>query len=233
MMKRGFVALLSGGLDSSTLLAYLLRKEVGNPIEALAVAYGQRHTRELKAASDIAQAFGVPLYQTHIDPSIFHNAESSQTNYSVAVPHGHYMDESMQVTVVPNRNMLLLSLAAARAISLGYDHIAYAAHAGDHAIYPDCRPQFAWKMAELLHICHFSPIYLETPFLRKTKADIVALGHQLDVPFHLTYSCYEGQPLHCGLCGTCVERHEAFTLAGLHDPTQYGPAAAATPQAAK
>ena len=127
----------------------------------------------------------------------------------------------MKSTVVPNRNMIMLSLAAARAIAVGADGVAYAAHSGDHAIYPDCRPEFADAVAAALRICHYTPIELERPFVDMTKADIVRLGAELGVDFSKTWSCYKGGEKHCGKCGTCVERREAFRLAGVPDPTEY------------
>jgi 7-cyano-7-deazaguanine synthase len=130
----------------------------------------------------------------------------------------------MRVTVVPNRNMILLAVAIGHAIASGADAVAYGAHAGDHAVYPDCRPAFAEAMAEAAGLCHYDPgVTLLRPFIDRTKADIVRLGAALGVPFALTWSCYEGGVRHCGRCGTCVERREAFTLAGVPDPTEYLP----------
>jgi 7-cyano-7-deazaguanine synthase len=149
---------------------------------------------------------------------------SSQTDKSVPVPEGHYEEESMKQTVVPNRNMILLALAGAWAISTKSDAIAYAAHSGDHAIYPDCRPEFTEAMSDALRLCDWHEVKLMRPFLYPTpmsKADIVKLGTSLGVPFELTWSCYKGGEKHCGKCGTCVERVEAFQLAGVEDPTEY------------
>lgn len=134
----------------------------------------------------------------------------------------------MQQTIVPNRNMLLLSVAGALAASLvqvpEYPDkaiVAYAAHAGDHAIYPDCRPEFYESCAETLFQATGGAVTLYAPFGTITKKDIVERGHLMRVPFALTYSCYEGGERHCGLCGTCVERREAFAEAGVEDPTEY------------
>jgi 7-cyano-7-deazaguanine synthase len=218
--KPKIVALLSGGLDSCVLAASLLRKY---DVHLLALDYGQRHNRELRAANAIATALKLPLDVIDLGDIhvAFAGAESSQVGQQVDVPEGHYADDSMRSTVVPNRNMILLALAAARAISIGAKAVAYAAHAGDHAIYPDCRPQFATQMARSLALCHFFPISLETPFLKMSKADIVRLGDELGAPLGLTYSCYVGDVYHCGACGTCVERKEAFQIAGVPDPTLY------------
>lgn len=148
-------------------------------------------------------------------------AGSCLTDQSVPLPEGHYAAESMKATVVPNRNMVLLAIAASWALSLGAERVAYAAHGGDHAIYPDCRPEFAVAMDVVFGVCDWKALSLYAPFLDATKADLVKLGAQLAVPFELTWSCYAGGEKHCGRCGTCVERREAFKLAGVTDPTTY------------
>jgi 7-cyano-7-deazaguanine synthase len=127
----------------------------------------------------------------------------------------------MKATVVPNRNMILLSLAAGHAISIQYDTVAYAAHAGDHTIYPDCRPVFADAMEQALKLADWESISLFRPFVNWSKADLVKRGNEIGVPFEHTWSCYAGGEKHCGKCGTCVERKEAFELVGLSDPTCY------------
>lgn len=214
------VCLLSGGLDSSTLL-YKLHNE-GHDVLALSVWYGQRHAgEELKAANRIAEATGVPYKMVNLVALATVMSGSSQTDFNIAVPYGHFEDKIMEVTVTPNRNMIFLSVAAAYAISSGAEGVAYAAHAGDHAVYPDCRSVFVQAMEQALALCHTVPLILEHPFVNQAKADIVAQGAKLGVPFHLTYSCYEGTPVHCGGCATCYERREAFLLAGVVDPTEY------------
>jgi 7-cyano-7-deazaguanine synthase len=127
----------------------------------------------------------------------------------------------MKLTIVPNRNMLLLSMAAARAISVGADTVAYAAHAGDHAVYRDCRPEFYESCDETIQLATGDAVSMYAPFIEITKTDIAQRGAQLKAPMHLTYSCYKGRSLHCGKCGTCVERIEAFQDAGVTDPTEY------------
>ena len=127
----------------------------------------------------------------------------------------------MKSTVVPNRNMILLALAGGHALSLGFDTIAYAAHAGDHTIYPDCRPEFADAMEKALGLADWKDLNLHRPYVEMTKSDLVSLGDQLDAPLYLTWSCYAGGKIHCGKCGTCVERKEAFELANIADPTNY------------
>lgn len=220
-MKKKTVLIYSGGLDSTVLLAHLLNE--GRELYALTINYGQRHAREIESATRICGL--TPALKAHrvldlsgIKPLL---AGSSQTDESVAVPHGHYTDETMKLTVVPNRNMLLLATAAAWAISLKADTIAYAAHAGDHAIYPDCRPEFVDAMQSALALADWHVLQIERPFITLTKADIVKRGSELGAFMAESWSCYEGKDKHCGRCGTCVERIEAFRLAGVVDRTQY------------
>jgi 7-cyano-7-deazaguanine synthase len=213
------VILLSGGLDSTVLL-YQLR-EAGSEVRALSVNYGQRHSKELESAREVARLTGTEHRIADLSAVSSFLAGSALTSSDVPVPLGHYEDESMKLTVVPNRNMILLSLATAWAVSTKSDAVAYAAHNGDHAIYPDCRAEFADAMSRAISLCDWHPVTLRRPFVDLTKADIVRLGTELGVPFELTWSCYQGTEVHCGECGTCVERREAFLLAGVPDPTPY------------
>ena len=141
------------------------------------------------------------------------------------MPHGHYAHESMKATIVPNRNLTLLSVAAGYALSLLKDGqegwVGYAAHAGDHAIYPDCRPEFVKAAEYAIREGSERIIRIWAPFLRWSKAQIVTEAVDLGVPLGETWSCYEGGLRHCGLCGTCVERKEAFAIAKVRDPTEY------------
>ena len=216
----------SGGLDSTVLLYYLLSE--GHEVSALSVDYGQRHAIELKRATQISEGLRIP-YET-VDLSSINSllSGSSLTSSEIDVAEGHYTEENMKTTVVPNRNMILLALAAAKAISTGASQVAYAAHSGDHAIYPDCRNAFVDTMAKAISLCDWEDIELSCPFVDWTKADIVRRGAELDVPFGLTWSCYKGCKKHCGRCGTCIERREAFCLAGVDDPTDYAEDAPST-----
>ena len=150
---------------------------------------------------------------------------SALTDDSVEVPEGHYEAESMKATVVPNRNAIFLSLAYALAVSEQCDFVATAVHSGDHHIYPDCRPQFlkSFDLMEKYATEGYSKVdlHLMTPFSKKTKSDIVTTGAVHNVPFQNTWSCYKGELLQCGKCGTCVERIEAFAVAEVPDPTVY------------
>lgn len=219
--KRRTILILSGGLDSVTALYHL--RALGREVSALSVHYGQRHRRELAAAAAACSGLGVEfrlidLFAAGIAPLL---AGSSQTDAAVPVPEGHYAEETMKATIVPNRNMIMLSLAIAWAISRKANAVAYAAHAGDHAIYPDCRAEFVDALAAAARLADWHAVAIERPFIAMTKAEIVKRGADLGVPFAETWSCYKGGDAHCGLCGTCVERREAFSLAGVADPTEY------------
>lgn len=216
----GFIVLLSGGLDSSVLAYALVAK--GLAVKALTVLYGQRHAREQEAARAIAQSLNLEhrvVDLTAIRPLF--GSESALVNDAVAIPEGDYAPDSIKVTVVPNRNMLLMSLATAWSVSSHLDGVAYAAHAGDHAVYPDCRPEFAEAMNRAMSLCDYRRQSLLRPFVNLTKSDIVALGAELGVPFALTWSCYNGREKHCGRCSTCRERIAAFAAAQAPDPTVY------------
>ncbi len=210
------VLLLSGGLDSTVLLGELLA--AGDNARCVSVRYGQRHAREVTAAAAVAVYYGVPHEVVELPAAVL--AGSALTGGG-PVPHGHYEAESMRATVVPNRNMLFLAVAGAVAVREGCDRVAYAAHAGDHAVYPDCRPAFADAMRKALDLCDYNPVGLYAAYIRLTKADVVTLGAERSVPFGLTWSCYEGGAVHCGKCGACGERRWAFEAAAVPDPTEY------------
>ena len=215
------VLIYSGGMDSTVLLHHLLA--AGQTVAALSVNYGQRHRREIDCAVEMCRQLGVEQRTADLRGLAPLLTGSSLTDSSVAVPHGHYEEDSMKATVVPNRNMLLLATAAAWAISRKAETVAYAAHSGDHAIYPDCREAFADAMDTAIRLADWHPVRLQRPFVGLSKAEIVRRGTELGVPFAQTWSCYEGGDWHCGRCGTCIERREAFYLAGIEDPTTYVP----------
>lgn len=210
-------------MDSTVLLYQLLN--AGDDVLALSIDYGQRHKKELECARSLCKDLGVEhriADLTSLTPLL---AGSSLTSPEIEVPEGHYAEDNMKATVVPNRNMILLSVATGWAISAGAESVSYAAHSGDHAIYPDCREEFAEGMNHVMGLADWQKVALDRPFVSLTKADIVKLGAELGVPFERTWSCYKGGELHCGRCGTCVERREAFYLAGVDDPTIYADSA--------
>jgi 7-cyano-7-deazaguanine synthase len=213
------ILLASGGLDSTTALYHL--KAEGHEVKCLGIDYGQRHDKELKAAQKIADRAGVEYRMVDLSAIQPLLAGSSQTSSEVEVPEGHYTEESMKLTVVPNRNMIMLSIAMGWAVSLKFDAVAYAAHAGDHTIYPDCRPEFVDSMKQAAKLCDWHQLELNSPFNGWSKSEIVKRAVELDAPLDRTWSCYKGNESHCGRCGTCTERREAFKLAGVQDPTRY------------
>jgi 7-cyano-7-deazaguanine synthase len=213
------VVLFSGGLDSTVLACHLLAE--GAEVRLLSIDYGQRHAKELAHGEALAKELDAPRKTLSLPELGEVLKGSSLTDDSVELPEGHYEEESMKATIVPNRNMILLALAGGYALSSGFDTVAYAAHAGDHAIYPDCRPEFAEAMGRALGLADWDALTLHRPFVNLTKADLVKRGHELHAPLNMTWSCYAGKENHCGKCGTCVERKEAFELAKIPDPTEY------------
>lgn len=210
----------SGGLDSVTLAHKVAAEE--QLLGLVSFLYGQRHRKEVDFAGQCAERLGVPHLQIdlgHLGALLSGSALTDE----VAVPEGHYAEETMKLTVVPNRNAIMLTIAFGIAAARGAEAVATAVHGGDHFIYPDCRPGFiaAFQAMQDLALAGLARITLSTPFVTSSKADIVVVGDRLGVPFAKTWSCYKGGEIHCGRCGTCVERLEAFHLAGVADPTEY------------
>ena len=209
------ILILSGGMDSVTLLYELLHE--GREVKCISFDYGQRHKRELEQAKKVCEKLG--LQHKIVDMTFIKELISnSALTGDVEVPHGHYEDESMRLTVVPNRNMIMASIAIGWAVNLDYDEIALGVHAGDHAIYPDCRPEFILALSHIAQLANYKSIRVYTPFLNIDKGDIVLRGKQLCVPYELTHTCYQGTEIPCGLCGACQERKFAFRKAELLDP---------------
>ncbi len=213
------IHILSGGMDSTVLLHHIL--EQGNEVKCISFNYGQRHSKELDYAKATCFRLNVPLEIVDLSDVKKLLKGSSQTDDNVEVPHGHYEEDNMKKTVVPNRNMMMLSIAAAYAFSTGSESVAYGAHNGDHAVYPDCRKSFVDAMQGALNEADWNKVELYAPFLDKRKEDIVTLGEHYGIDWTTTWSCYEGGEKHCGKCGTCQERIEAFSIAGVKDPTEY------------
>lgn len=214
------IVICSGGLDSVTLAYKIAQEQTLHSL--LSFDYGQRHKTELDYAAKIATELKVP--HTIIDISTVGAAlTGSALTDDVEVPDGHYAEHSMKATIVPNRNAIMLTIAYGVAVSQQAEAVAAAFHGGDHFIYPDCRPAFAtsFEAMQTQALDGYADIKLLTPFIHQSKADITRQGHALNVPFSKTWSCYKGGTNHCGRCGTCVERREAFDIAGVEDPTVY------------
>lgn len=215
------VVIISGGLDSTVLLYYVRQKF---DVYALSFDYGQRHSKELGYAAYTCAQLGVE--HDIIDLCSLQGLLKSSLTFAGEVPEGHYAADNMKATVVPNRNAIMLSIAYGYAISLGASTVFIGAHAGDHAIYPDCRPEFFASLTAVLQSANewAPPVLIDPPFVYLSKQSIVEIGKAIGVPFDETWSCYQGGKLHCGRCGTCVERAEAFALAKVDDPTVYADA---------
>jgi 7-cyano-7-deazaguanine synthase len=222
------VVLLSGGMDSvSALYDALQDHEV---VAAISFHYGAKHNhKEIPFAAHHCRTFGIEHRVIHLD-FVGELFKSDLLKSGGQVPDGHYEEQTMKSTVVPFRNGIMLSIAAGFAESRAGEGLVIAAHAGDHAIYPDCREEFMKSMSDAIRLGTYAGIKLLRPFIKMTKADIAARGHALGVDFSKTWSCYKGATLHCGTCGTCVERREAFILAGLVDPTKYASESALPPK---
>ncbi len=214
------LVICSGGLDSVT-LAYKVAAE--NALAGLiSFDYGQRHRKELDFAARAAEALGVG--HDVIDMrAIGRSLSGSALTDEIDVPEGHYEEESMRITVVPNRNAIMLAVAFGIAAARGAEAVGAAVHGGDHFIYPDCRPDFveAFQAMQDRALDGVAKVRLYTPFVHLPKSAIVTEGARHGTPFAETWSCYKGGAVHCGRCGTCVERREAFAIAGIADPTEY------------
>ncbi|WP_372369688.1 7-cyano-7-deazaguanine synthase QueC [Candidatus Uabimicrobium sp. HlEnr_7] len=213
------IVLLSGGMDSVTAL-YWAYKNL-NLRAALSFNYGAKHNhREIPYAKKHCDLIGIE-HKTISLPFINELFDSHLLKNGGEVPEGHYEEENMKLTVVPFRNGIMLSIAAGYAENIGASALVIAAHAGDHAIYPDCRESFMSAMSSAIKNGTYSSTQIVRPFINDRKEDIAKKGNLLGVDYSLTWSCYKGKEKHCGKCGTCVERKEAFTKAYLHDPTEY------------
>jgi len=213
------VVLCSGGMDSVTALHWARREHDVSAV--LSFDYGAKHNhREIPWAAVHSKNLGRRHEVVALD---FVNRlfVSDLLKSGGEIPEGHYAAENMKQTVVPFRNAIMLSIACGFAESAGAEGLVIAAHGGDHAIYPDCREDFMRAMGETMRLGTYAGVRLLRPFIALNKAQIAAEGVWLGVDFAQTWSCYKGGEIHCGKCGTCVERREAFALAGLKDPTVY------------
>jgi len=212
------VIILSGGMDSTTLLHYLISQ--GYFMVAVSFDYGQKHKKELLCAEEICKKAGVEFIKVDLS-ALGGLLNSSLTQNDKEVPEGHYESENMKSTVVPNRNLMMLTIANAIGLSKGINRVAFASHAGDHAVYPDCTPIFAEKAEKVLRESSGEDVRILRPFIYIDKTAILRIGLSLKVPYEKTWSCYKGEEDACGKCGTCVERLEAFKECKELDPITY------------
>ncbi len=211
--------LLSGGMDSVTALYHAAREH--DVVSALSFDYGSKHNAsEIPCAQWHAAQLGVPHTVIAL-PFVNDHFASDLLQSGGEIPDGHYAEENMKRTVVPFRNGIMLSIAAGFAESRGAEGLVIAAHSGDHAIYPDCREPFMQAMSDAIRLGTYVEVQVLRPYINTDKTGIARRGAELGVDFARTWSCYKGGPIHCGTCGTCVERREAFLLAGICDPTPY------------
>ena len=212
------VVIYSGGMDSFTVLNRAIAD--GFKVYALSFHYGQRHSKELDCAASVCAELGVPHKVVDIRAINTLLAGSALTS-DIDVPDADYAEGNMQATVVPNRNMILLSLAIGYAVSIDADEVYYGAHSGDHDIYPDCRPEFVEAMNTVSKLANYKEIPVRSPYLYNSKDEILADGLAMQLDYSNTWTCYNGREKACGKCSACRERLAAFAHHGLTDPIAY------------
>ncbi len=217
-MSEKAVVIYSGGMDSFTILHRAYKE--GYELYPLTFDYGQKHSKEIRFAANVCEELG--LSHRVIDITAINQLlQSSSLTSAQDIPEGHYADDNMKSTVVPNRNMILLSLAIGYAVDIGANKVFYGAHSGDHAIYPDCRPEFVHAMNDVAKIANYEPVEIVTPYLNSDKIGILKDGLAMGLDYGKTWTCYNGREKACGKCGSCVERLEAFELNQAADPLAY------------
>lgn len=216
--KEKVVVIYSGGMDSFTVLNRAIAD--GHDVYAVSFHYGQRHHRELTVAKEVCERLGVEHKIVDIRSINTLLAGSSLTD-DIDIPEGDYANSNMTSTVVPNRNMILLSLAIGYAVSIEAGKVYYGAHSGDHEIYPDCRPEFVAAMNAVSQIANYQPVTIHSPYLDQNKADILADGLTLGLDYAQTWTCYNGRDKACGECSACRERLAAFASHDITDPLEY------------
>jgi len=211
---------LSGGMDSATLFASMI--ESGRKVvRAVGFCYGSKHNSyENAAAANLASHYSVPYDLVDLN-NVGALLRSNLLRQGGPIPEGHYEAKSMEQTVVPGRNLIFASILSGLAWSTDAVEVWMGVHSGDHAIYPDCRPDFVSAMAAAIHYGTDGRIKLMTPFLNMNKNSILEYGLRYQVPYILTRTCYKDQPVACGKCGSCQERLAAFAANGLPDPIEY------------
>ena len=217
-MSKKVVVIFSGGMDSYTVLNKAIQG--GNSVFALTFNYGQRHVKEVDYATAVCHRLNIPHKVIDIS-AINELIGNSSLTGDIDVPEGHYEEESMKQTVVPNRNMILLSMAIGYAVSLGAEAVYDGAHSGDHASYPDCRPEFVLQMNEVAKIANYEAVEIVCPYLDVDKIGILTDGLAMSLDYSETWTCYNGREKACGKCGACQERLEAFAKNNVTDPLPY------------
>ncbi len=217
------LVIYSGGMDSFTTLHAAIQTHRADRVAAISFNYGQRHSRELEAAHRVCKMLGVDHRIVNL-PIKDLLGGSSLTDH-IDIPEGHYAEENMKSTVVPNRNMIMLSIAVGYAVSRKIPDVWCGAHSGDHDIYPDCRAEFFEALNGATAIANYQPVKIHTPFIDLDKAKILEYGRDkagLNSHSYIdTWTCYNGRDKACGKCGACVERLEAFDSVGWEDPLEY------------
>lgn len=218
-MKKKVVVIYSGGMDSYTVLHKAI--EEGLIPFALTFNYGQRHIKEIDVARDVC--LHLNINHKIIDISSINEliGGSSLTDTEIEVSTGEYENDNMINTIVPNRNMILLSMAIGYAVSIGAEKVYYGAHSGDHEIYPDCRPIFVEKMNAVAAVANYEEVSIYSPYLNSDKIGILKDGLRMGLDYSKTWTCYNGREKSCGICASCIERLDAFAKNALSDPLAY------------
>ncbi|MFT4732106.1 MAG: 7-cyano-7-deazaguanine synthase [Gammaproteobacteria bacterium] len=217
-MSAKVVVIYSGGMDSYTVLNKAMQQ--GYDVHAVSFNYGQRHSKELLFAKKVCEQHNIEHKIVDIS-SIKQLIGGSALTDDIDVPEGHYEEESMKTTVVPNRNMIMLSMAVGYAVSIQAEAVYFGAHSGDHAIYPDCRTEFVSAMNDVCKIANYQAVEVRAPYLASSKIDILKEGLAMNLDYKDTWTCYNGQEKACGRCGACQERLEAFSENNTVDPIRY------------
>ena len=213
------VVIYSGGMDSFTVLNKAVKD--GYSVLALSFDYGQKHSKELVCAKEVCRELNIPHKILDISSISSLFTSSSLVATDIDVPDGHYEEENMKSTIVPNRNMILISLAIGYAVDIQAKSVWYGAHSGDHTIYPDCRPEFVQVMDKASRVANFEPVTVHAPYLGVDKIGILEAGLNMGLDYSKTWTCYKGQEKACGKCGSCIERLEAFEKNATLDPIVY------------
>jgi len=217
-MSAKVVVIYSGGMDSYTVLNKAMQQ--GYDVHAVSFNYGQRHSKELIFAKKVCEQHNIEHKIVDIS-SIKQLIGGSALTDDIDVPEGHYEEDSMKTTVVPNRNMIMLSMAVGYAVSIQAEAVYFGAHSGDHAIYPDCRTEFVSAMNNVCKIANYQAVEVRAPYLASSKIDILKEGLAMNLDYKDTWTCYNGQEKACGRCGACQERLEAFSENNTNDPIEY------------